>query len=190
MKQYSFEDISKNWEDEGVYLFNQLAVDDNVCDIDKALNIINDIINSDDELCMLCEGKHTKKKHKRYASALKLSPSEYVAKKCGNNIVSKSGKSFYDHTHTIKIKLNDSTVVEGEIRISNHEIDLDKWMENNTHDFGIGIVVYENVNELIGNNIVTLNGRILNIYEYLFKMKFDTNILDSLVSAMLGIKNS
>ncbi len=184
--------IDSTWVSNGNVFENDIILSESDgFDIDAILRNASQFISIHSAPNGLTEGRHTRTKQKKYASEnTGLSPSEYVAHNDGNQKSAKSGKSFYDNTHTIQMTINENTVY-GSVRISNHEVDLGKWAMQCDLDFGISIVLYENDSELIGNNIVNTPGRQIHIYEYVKKVNRNNKaMLNQIISKIIDFKNN
>jgi hypothetical protein len=81
-------------------------------------------------------------------------------------------------------------MVNGIIRISDHDVDLQKWCEQNKKfDFGISFVIEETRNIYNRNTFITIPEKSICIYEYDFSINrkiIDT--LDKLISNIIQIK--
>ena len=121
-----------------------------------------------------------------------ISSAEYVAHRSKFTHKSKYDKSFYDKDTIIKIEKSDGTFSSGIVRVSDHDVDLQKWCKyNNEYDFGISFIIEENSGYWNGSNIVEIPNRTITIYEYTYmssRQNFD--FLDRLIYKIINIKQT
>lgn len=102
----------------------------------------------------------------------------------------KCGNTPDQQTKETNIRLNyNGRIVGGRIRISNKEVDLTKWSENNDCDFGISIVVDENKDGEGNNTNMVSKRRNIHIFEYVKKeSRINKDCLDGIIAFILDLK--
>lgn len=189
--------IKSNWIINKQYAINNFVISGKYYDIDKVLQCIFSFIedhylNNDYSIAVNEDFVSSYlKNHKKQTSG--LSSAEQVARKSGGfSRQSKSGKSFYDKNNKIGIELEDGTVVEGIIRISDHDFDINKWIENNDESFGVSFVINEYDADTVETGQVYNTGeRSITVYEYTYKInRNNIAALNLLALQITNIKNA